>query len=250
MSGTFVLLLFFAGGVYSQVEQGLAVQDSIQRGLSYLDAQPHFDSELFVLYLINQKSNQPELANTISSKASLTDDFHYPIKQFVQGQTIEENNLSEHVTSDPYYPHFIAYFTCKPLTIEWIDQLSSLSDNEMSSYRSSHALLFLSLIKQDYFGGRCGDNPSLSTSVDAAIQLKSDEVQSGLTNRENFDSWVERVAVLEFSNYPVSQEDIDFIISKQSANGGWAPADFDVPFEEERSHTTALAVWALVEASK
>ncbi len=248
--GVFVMALFFAGGVYSQFAQGNEVQESISRGLAYLESQPQYDSELLVMHMIQAKGNHPEVGAAISSKSSKTDDFHYPIKQFVSNVPIEMASVSKETLQAPYYSDFIHYFKCEPLTQEWINSLSNLSDTEDEPYNGAHALWILSLIRQDYLGGRCGDHSAFAEPLNSMIDAKAIELESSLDDKKNFDAWVERVAVLGFVGSAVSQENIEYILSMQAENGGWAPQTFEgETLDEERSHTTALAVWALVEAS-
>lgn len=244
-----VMGLFLAGGAYSQLAQGNEIQESISRGLAYLGAQPQFDSELLVMYMIQAKSEKSELTQALA-KTSKTDEFHYPLKQFVSGKSIDEGKISSKTLEAPFYSDFIGYFECKPLTQEWIDSLASQQDSENEPYNAAHGLWVLSLLRQDYLNGRCGDNPAFAAPLDAAIETQAKQVQAGLGDKSFFDAWVERVAVLGYAGYPISDEDVAYILSRQAENGGWAPQEFEgETFNEERPHTTALAVWALVEVS-
>lgn len=247
-----LLVLFLAGGAYSQLEQNQAVSDAIQRGVEFLSIQPQYDSELLVLYLIQQENPSTVASVDFSSKIDLTDDFHSPLKQFLKGEKVDVSSVSAKTMDAPYYSDFVNYFSCAPLTSEWIDSLKKLSNDgsEAGAYHSSHSLLLLELIRRDYFGGRCGDFPELFSVVESTLNEKVIEVQAELSDKSFFDAWVERVAVLAYAGHSVSSEDVDYILLKQSPNGGWSPQDFgENAFEEERSHTTALAVWALMEAS-
>jgi hypothetical protein len=247
-----LLLLFLAGGVYSQLEQNQAVSDAIQRGVGFLSVQPQYDSELLVFYLIQQENPSVVASVDFSSKLDFTDDFHSPLKQFLKGEKVDVSSVSAKTLDSLYYSDFVDYFSCASLTSEWVDSLRGLKNDGSieGAYHSSHSLLLLELIRRDYFGGRCGDNPEMLLLVESVLSEKAIEVQSELPDKSFFDAWVERVAVLAYAGYAVSSEDVDYILSKQSPNGGWSPQDFgEDAFEEERSHTTALAVWALMGAS-
>lgn len=246
-----ILGLFFAGGAFSQYENQQAVNESIQKGVEFLKSQPNYDSEILALYLINEKHPELGLSTDIQLKVEKTSDFHYPIKQFVQGNVVDSAQVGENSKNAEFYSDFIGLFSCQPLTQEWVNSIQSLNEDESAfgSYKESHALLLLHLLKKDYLNGRCGNNPEFEKILTDAVSFKAVQLQGHLEYKGNFDSWVEKVAVLGYTGFTVSQGQVDFVLSQQSGNGGWKPAAYyDV--NEESPHTTALAVWALLEASK
>lgn len=251
-----LLGLFFAGGVYSQVmppgppEANPLVGTSIQNGLGYISSSPHLDSEILVLHLLGQTHPEYGLTERVMNKASELDEFNAPIRDFIRGRTIETSSYLSKTLEGPYYPDFIHYFKCEPLTFEWVDSLRSLSDDGTvyGGYNDTHALMILQLVKQDYFGGRCGDNPEYSSQVDSIISEKVSQIFSKLDDRQNLDLWIEKVAVLAFAGQTIPEEHIQFILSQQSPDGGWRGAEY-YPLEDTNPHTTALALWALSEAN-
>lgn len=248
ISFLFVIALFFAGGVYSQFSEGQVTDESIENGMNYLNNQSSLDSAIFVLFLANQNDPNLEIDSIIETKTAELDDYHYPLKQFLSGQTIDESEIDPETLKSAYYQNFIGYFSCKPLTLEWIQQINLVTEAEFTAYDSAHALLLFQLIKNDYFGGRCGDYPELLGEIDNKLLEKIQLTSFQLSEKENFDAWVERVAVLGFAGELISPEDVQYIYSKQMPSGGWKPVDYYAD-EEVSSHTTALAVWALTEAS-
>jgi hypothetical protein len=242
--------LLLANGVIAQFDNQSKINESIQNGISYLESQESLSDELLVLHFIQQRYPEFDFQSTIAEKAPKMISFHYPVEAFVLGRDIDDSSVLSETRNAPYYSNFIDYFSCKPLASEWLNLLSNLNndDSEIGMYNESHSLLLLQLLKNDYSGGRCGFDPLVS-QLDLLIEGKASQVQSSLNEKENFDVWVERVAVLGFAGYPISEEHVQYILDRQQLDGGWKVADYYAD-ENTETHPTALAVWALVEASK
>jgi hypothetical protein len=248
--GLVVIGLLLANGVIAQFEDQNQVNEAIQNGINYLENQESLSDELLVLRFIQEKHSEYDFQSTINEKAPKMMAFHYPIESFVLGERLDESSILSGTRDAPYYSSFIDYFSCKPLTSDWLNSLSNLNndDSEFGVYNESHSLLLLQLLKDDYDNGRCGLDPLVS-QLDSLIEKKASLVQSSLNEKDNFDVWVERVAVLGFAGYPVSEENVQYILDQQMIDGGWKVADYYAD-EDTESHPTALSVWALVEASK
>lgn len=245
-----VLALFFAGGVYSQLEAAQSTQEATQRGIEYLAHAPHLDSELLVLHWASQAHPDVGLDALVQQNVEALDAFHAPLKGYLEGKPLPMSDIPASTLETPFYPEFVSYFACEPLTPERIHGLSSLSrdDSEFGVYHSSHALLLLQLLKDDYTTGRCAYSPEFESLLDEAIQSKSEEVQHELEDRSNLDAWVEKIAVLAFVGNAIAPEHLQFLLDQQSPDGGWR-GEMHEELNETNPHTTALAVWALVEAS-
>lgn len=254
ISAVVVMAILLAGGVYSQLTDS-GSSSGIEKGMDYLASQPNLDSELLIFHLLKNNTNMPEsmiagvAEGVLQKKIGDLDDYHYPLKQFLLGNSIVESEIDSETLESAYYRNFVDYFSCKPLSQDWIEEMGAVTEgDEFQSYDSAHSLLILQLIQNDYFGGRCGDQPEFGESLKSKISEKIDLVKSQLSDKDNFDAWVERVAVLGFVGESILQEDVDYILSKQLSSGGWKPVDY-YSDDEGNPHTTALAVWALLEAS-
>lgn len=252
-----IMGILLAGGAYSQLTEGsdetgqptqTSTQLAIVQGLTYLQNEPVLDSEILVLHLMSQDS--PEFMGEfhLDEKINNLDDFHYPLKQFLKNEPIDESKMSVEAAESAYYSNFIDYFSCQSLSPNQLVEISTESEKEFEEYDDAHALLMLQLIKNDYLGGRCGNQPELQPLLEDKIGEKIQSLKENLSDKENFDSWVERIAVLEFAGESISQEEMDYILSRQLPSGGWKAADY-YSDDESNPHTTALAIWALAEAS-
>ncbi|MFH0970163.1 MAG: hypothetical protein V1776_01750 [Candidatus Diapherotrites archaeon] len=250
ISAILVMGLFLAGGVYSQMSGSSSV--AIGNGIAYLEGQPSLGGELLGLYWMSQRFPDYGFGELVSSKVDTLDSFNYPLGQFLLGESISSEGVSEKASSDPYYSSLIDFFNCRPLDSVWLDSLSSVSfsDSSLNDYADAHSLLLLQMVKMDYFGGRCGDYASFSPELDDLIVSKVKIVSSQLDDKSFFDVWVERAAVLGFAGYDLSSDDVEYILSQQSDDGGWRPSDYYDGDWSSSPHTTVLATWSLLEASK
>jgi len=109
----------------------------------------------------------------------------------------------------------------------------------LAGYDLTHHFLSLQLMKEN----QCLGEQKIKTAMDEAAQyMRTEQVVSSFS-----DLFAERIAFLQYGGYEDSIKDqwIQTIIENQSPSGAWKDPNY---FEKiDNPHTTALAVWALVQ---
>ena len=237
----------FAGfGVHAQLVANEQLQNAINHGIIFLDAQENYDAtDVAVLAVLDGIASSYQFKQKAVQREPLLDENHTFWHKWLRNESVNLNELTPFEVELKYNLAYAKALTCSDLSNESIQLLSNLHDNPseaFGNYNDEHAILILQLYQQ------CPTASSFATEISSVFNQKKQEIllQAASTS---FDEQLERYCVLGLAGQQLSQAQVNEILSSQQVDGGWS-TDYDLSRSTTYVHPTALALCALIKSQQ
>lgn len=245
--GLGLAFLLFAGfGVHAQIVANEQIQNAINNGVAFLDAQPNYDAtDIAVLAVLENAAPSYQFKQKAIQRVEFLDENHIFWRKWLLNEPINLNELTSFEIELKYNLAYAKALTCTDLSSETIQTLSNLHNNSnelFGNYDDEHAILILQLYRQ------CPTASSFENEVSVVLTQKIQEILSQV-NSNSLDEQLERYCVLGLAGQQLTQAQLNEIFSLQQADGGWS-TDYDTSRSNTYSHPTALALCALIKVQQ